>query len=243
MVAADGAFSRTARAAGWDENSHLVPAVESEIEVDDATHERFRDEARFDLGVPVHGYAWVFPKREHLSIGCLTTAPGKRQLRRTLDGYLQQLGITRIGRREDHGYAIPVRPRSTVLARDGVLLIGDAAGLADPVICEGITHAVASARCAAEAVIEHFESRTGVHAAYQRALAAEILPELTLSRFLSRLLYDHPSLRRAVFNRVGRPLCEAVAEIIAGRQTYRSLLRRPANYLRLLARLREASAT
>ncbi len=70
-VAADGALSPTARAAGWPEHRRGVPAIESEIRIDPTSFERFSGSARFDFGVPATGYAWVFPKREHLSVGCL----------------------------------------------------------------------------------------------------------------------------------------------------------------------------
>jgi geranylgeranyl reductase family protein len=234
VVAADGASSRTARAAGWPENLRNIPAVESEVRVDRAAFERLRSTARFDFGLPRHGYAWVFPKREHLSVGCLTTRRGSQGLRQCVDRYLELLGVDRIETRTDHGSLIPVTPRSTVLARDRILLTGDAAGLADPVTCEGITHAIISGRLAGQAIATAPGSPSEVYAAYHRALSRQILPELRIARGLARILYDHPNLRMALFRRVGRPLCEAVTEVICGRQSYRSLFFRPANYFKLL---------
>ena len=64
--------------------------------------------------------------------------------------------------------------------------------------------------------------------------AKGLLPELFIARGLARILYDHPGLRMALFRRVGRPLCEAVTEVICGRQNYRSLFLRPTNYFKLL---------
>jgi geranylgeranyl reductase family protein len=235
VVAADGTSSRTARAAGWPENHNSIPAVESELHVDPAAFERLRSTARFDLGLPRHGYAWVFPKRQHLSFGCLTTRRGSRGLRQCLERYLEVLGVDRVEARSDHGSLIPVAPRARVLARDRVLLTGDAAGLADPVICEGITHAIASGRHAGEAIATAPGSPSAVYAAYHRALSRNILSELRIARVLARVLYDRLNLRVALFRRVGRPFCEAFTEIICGRQSYRSLFLRPSNYFRLLA--------
>ena len=70
---------------------------------------------------------------------------------------------------------------------------------------------------------------------YTRALAREILPELRVARVMARLLYGRPGWRRAVFRRFGRPLCEAVADVISGRRSYRRLVFTPVNYLKLLA--------
>ena len=54
---------------------------------------------------------------------------------------------------ERHGFVIPVRPRTGSLARERMLLVGDAAGLADPVTAEGISLAVRSGGLAADAII------------------------------------------------------------------------------------------
>jgi geranylgeranyl reductase family protein len=241
VVAADGALSRTAQAAGWERNLRGIPAIESEIRVDAASFERLRDCARFDFELLPHGYAWVFPKREHLSVGCLTTERGTRGLKQHLERYIALLDLSRIEERKDHGFVIPVAPRSRVLARDGVLLTGDAAGFADPVTCEGISHAMASGGLAAEAIGAHVSDPRRVEECYQRTVAREILSELRIARLLARVLYDRHRLRVAIFRRLGRPLCEAFAEIISGRASYRGVFCKPANYFKLFAWLSRGS--
>ena len=236
VVAADGAGGPTAGLAGWRKRPRSVPALESEISVDAETLDRFSGRARFDLEVPPHGYSWVFPKRRHLSVGCLSRRPRQVALREALDRYLARLDIHPI-EREDHGFAIPVFPRPGPPARGRVLLTGDAAGLADPVTCEGISHAILSAQLAADALVDHHRSPDRVHRAYERALRSEILSELRLARLLARALYDFPGLRRAVFRHAGDPICRAVARVGSGRATYRGLLARPGPYLKLTRRL------
>jgi flavin-dependent dehydrogenase len=178
----------------------------------------------------------VFPKREHLSVGCLSTRKVAGGLRQQLDEYLRRVGVDRVEEREDHGYAIPVAPRRE-RARGRVLLVGDAAGLADPVTCEGITHAALSARLAARAVAEGLDDARRVRRGYERALARELLGELRRARLLAWLLYERPRWRTALFRRAGAGLCEAMAAVIAGEASYGSLLLRPRNHLALLARL------
>lgn len=232
-VAADGAGSRTARAAGWDENEHVIPALESEIRVAPGDYARFAGAARFDFGMLPRGYSWVFPKRTHLSVGCLSRERGWHGLREHLERYLVHLGLEEHGAREDHGFVIPIAPRSEELARGRVLLIGDAAGLADPVSCEGISWAILSGRIAAESIVLHAGDPPKVREAYRHRLETELLPELRTARRLARLLYDRPRLRRLAFRRVGQPLCEVIGRVFLGDASYRGLLRKPGNYFKL----------
>lgn len=234
VVAADGALSATARAAGWPEQAPGIPALESEIRVDDATLERLRGQARFDFEVVAGGYAWLFPKRHQLSIGVLSTRRGATGLRQSLQGYLRLLGIDRVVAREDHGFVIPTSPREGGPTRGPFLLVGDAAGLADPLTGEGISHAVISGGLAAASIAAGLGDHARVNASYAATLERGILAELRAARVLARLLYDHPRLRRTGFRRLGQPVCEAITRVIAGEATYRELLGSPLNYARLL---------
>ncbi len=118
-----------------------------------------------------------------------------------------------------------------------VLLTGDSAGLADPVTAEGISYAALSGRLAAAAIAASPGDPRRVARTYQRRLSEEILVELAAARPLARLLYHHPDAIRFLMRRAGEPLCRAMAEILAGRTTYRRLARSPRSYRRLLARL------
>ena len=244
VVGADGAGSRVARAAGWGSSRRAIPAIESELRVDADVFDRFAGAARFDFGPIPHGYGWVFPKRNHLSVGCLTTRsathePASRSLglNRTFEGYLQALALDRPLEREDHGFAIPIEPRDRRLARDGVVLIGDAAGLADPLTCEGISNAIRSGRLAARAMIETRKAPDRTAKAYCDLLEESILPELRWARRLAPLLYDYPRLRGFVFRRMGAGLCEAFTDVFSGSRTLQGLLSRPSTYGRFVGAL------
>jgi geranylgeranyl reductase family protein len=235
VIAADGALSPVARAAGWRAAPACVPALEGELAVGPDGLTRFADHARFDFELPAGGYAWVFPKRAHLSVGVVQMHRGPARLKELLAQYLARLGLGAAGPLELHGFLIPLRPRPGGLARGRVLLAGDAAGLADPVTAEGISHALASGRLAAQAALEERAHPERAGAAYERALERTLLPELRAARFLARLVYRHPRLRNAVFRRRGAALCSGMCAVIAGRSTYRALLFDPRNYARLLA--------
>jgi len=248
VVGADGAGSRVARAAGWTGTLHTVPALESEIRVDEKTFARFSGAARFDFGVVPDGYGWVFPKKRHLSVGCLSTrlAGDKRRsgaagLPRYLERYLGTLGLAEPVGREDHGFVIPARPRSGRLARRGVFLVGDAAGLADPLTCEGISNAIQSGRLAARAMIESRGDGERSARRYDDLLSTTLLPELRWARRLATPLYRYPGLRGFVFRRMGPQLCEAITDVFMGQRTYRDLLLRPVTYWRFMGALARPS--
>src|SRR2546427_11260474 len=222
VIVADGATGELARFAGWGDGRHLIPALEYEVRVDDATLDRFARVPRFDVGVVPHGYAWVFPKTAHLSVGVLTTPLGAINLHRQLEEYLRVIGLAPKAT-ERHGFLIPVRARTGSLARGRMLLVGDAAGLADPVTAEGISLAARSGGLAADAIIASELDPPRARAGYRAALRP-MLAELRVARTLARLLYEHPRARRWMFQRVGQRLVEAITDVFMGARTYRGSL-------------------
>src|SRR5712671_191955 len=219
VIAADGATGELARLAGWGDGRHLIPALEYEARVDDATLDRFARVPRFDVGVVPYGYAWVFPKMAHLSVGALTTQHNAINLHRWLEEYLRVIGLAPRSM-ERHGFVIPVRPRAGPLARQRMLLVGDAAGLADPVTAEGISLAARSGELAADAIVASQLDPPRARAAYRAALRP-MLAELRVARMLARLLYEHPRARCWMFRRVGQRLVEAITDVFMGARTYR----------------------
>ena len=234
LIAADGASSPVARMAVWASLPRLAPALECEVHPGAEDFQRLGETARFDFNIPAHGYGWVFPKRDHLSIGVGAMRRAGANLNAALEDYLRLLGITDTRKMERHGWVIPVAPRRGPLARGRILLAGDAAGLVDPVTAEGITNALQSGQLAAQAVVDSSLDPAKVARCYQSLLQEEILPELRAGRVLARLLYDWPRFRNWVFRRSGQALTEFMAEVVMGRRSYRAALRQPASFLKAL---------
>jgi geranylgeranyl reductase family protein len=238
LIAADGATGSTARAAGWTEPLHSVPALEAEVAVPSRLLARFTDRARFDLGAPAGGYGWVFPKARHLSVGVGVFARGgaRRRLRHELSRYLDAVGLGAASVLDVRGAPIPVRPRREA-ARGRVLLAGDAAGLADPLTGEGISLAVLSGRLAAESLLATGLDPRGAARAYLASLRRNVLGDLRIARSLAWVLYRRPGLARRLVPRLGQLAGEALTEVVAGRRTYRSLVGSGRTWRRLLAAL------
>jgi len=234
VLAADGALSRVARKAEMADGRILVPALEYEVTMPQKQLDRFYGVARFDFGILPHGYAWAFPKRQHLSIGILSMVQREGELKRTIITYLDLLGCRDVAQIEHHGFVIPIRPRTGPFMKHRVLLVGDAAGFADPVTGEGISFALRSGQSAAQSLIEGNLDEQAVHAKYTRSLAKSLMPELRAGRLFARLLYDFPRLRSWAFVQQGQRLCEAVTDVMAGTRTYRDLALKPKTLLSLL---------
>jgi geranylgeranyl reductase family protein len=235
VVAADGALSTVARKMGLANERTLIPALEYEVTVSHNQLDRFHGTARFDFGLIPHGYAWAFPKQQHLSIGVLSMAQRKNDLKQAMARYLDLLGCRSVTQVERHGFVIPIRPRSGSFVDKRVLLVGDTAGFADPVTGEGISFAIRSGLLAAQALIDGQLDEGSVRNAYTRSLAEAILPELRRGRFLARLLYNHRRIRSWAFSQLGQRLCEAVTDVMAGKRQYRDLRFKPRTMFRLVS--------
>ncbi len=234
VVAADGALSTVARKMGLTDGRVLIPALEYEVTIARDRLDRFHGTARFDFGVLSHGYAWAFPKKDHLSIGVLSTAQRGGDLKPSMTRYLNQLGCGSVTQVERHGFVIPIQPRKGPFVDKRILLVGDAAGFADPVTGEGISFAIQSGLMAAQSLIDRHLEEESVKHAYTRSLTESILPELRRGRWLARLLYDFPRTRSWAFSRQGQRLCEAVTDVMAGKRSYQDLAFTPRTLLKLL---------
>lgn len=166
VIAADGAKSLVAQKTGWKETRQLIPASVYEVFVDDDVLNRFIHAGRFDFGIVSRGYTWVFPKKNHLSIGLLSMRRGALKLDKMLKQYLRLICIDKIKRIERHNFVVPISPRKDCFMQSCVLLVGDAAGFVDPVTGEGITFAIQSGQIAARALLDGYFDEDRVKQAF-----------------------------------------------------------------------------
>jgi len=223
VIAADGAASPIARKLRLRKPGGVFLTLEYEVFVPREELSRFTGIARFDIGLVPQGYAWVFPKRNHLSIGIGSMRWGAAHLGRSLEHYLRIIGLNHIERIERHGFFIPVNPRDLNFAKGRILLAGDAAGLADPFTGEGITSAILSGQMAARALIDGNFDEHRVGKFYERAIRERILSELRLAGMLAKLIYQ-PKIRNPFFRYFGEGFINAVMDVFVGTRTYRQLL-------------------
>ncbi len=232
LVGADGATSRVARALGLRAGRRWGGTLEAEVSLDGRAElrSRYGQRAVFAMGVVPYGYAWVFPKAEVLSAGIGHFRPGRFNLRERLEREMGRLGIPLEGARL-HGHPLPsyqIRRwplwgraawRTTGdgpqerLATRRCLLVGDAAGLVDPLLGEGIRYALASGRLAAEAIAR--DDLSG----YDQAVWRAVGHSLATAGEVARVYYSMPLLGYVVGLR-NPALVRQFIDLLTGRRSY-----------------------
>ncbi len=221
VIAADGAYSPVAKMAGWSEDTRtLIPALEYEVEVSDEEYAKFSNEVRFDIDAVPAGYAWNFPKKNHLSIGVGVFQKKKLNLHQLCQEYIDKLGIKDIKSISKHGFQIPVSPRTDGFVKNNVFLIGDAAGFADPITAEGISNAIYSGNLVADAIVEGVLDLKSVEALYLEKINERLVPELMTSLRLSKWFYKQKTVRNLLLKKYGQRFSDAMADIFMGDRTF-----------------------
>lgn len=174
------------------------------------------------------GYTWSFPRPDHLAIGICAQADETTPA--ALDAHLAswaaRAGLASGCRREPYGWPIPSLSAED-FARERPagprwLLVGDAAGLVDPITREGIAFALESADLAAGALLGDSAGDT-----YVAALRRHIVPELARAARLKRGFFRGRFTRLLVDGlRSSAPVRGIMADLVAGRQPYATLKRR-----------------
>ena len=153
LVGADGANGVVARAIGIDAGIVRGVALEGNVSWDELERDPYEETAWVELGVVPGGYGWVFPKGDHANLGVGGWMSEGPKLRAHLDRLAREHRVDPARLESVRGHRLPMRRLGTPAARGHVLLVGDAAGLVDPLSGDGIYEAFVSAKLAAEAIL------------------------------------------------------------------------------------------
>ncbi len=199
LVGADGPRSSVALAMGCarprlrgEAYVRAFPPSQSELA-------RHTGTVTFDPTATLRGYGWVFPKRDHLNVGVYSQRPFGKWILDDLWSFIGSRGLRSWEKKGPYAAPIPADVRLRELARGRIMLVGDAAGLVDPISGEGIPHAIASGRMAAEAIASSLSgtaaasSLGGVAAAstlYSSRVRSEIVPAMMALRSVGNVMYS-----------------------------------------------------
>ena len=230
LVGADGANGLVARSAELGEGIVRGVALEANVRWGTLDPAPYRETAWVELGVVPGGYGWVFPKGDHANLGVGGWHDEGPRLRAHLDQLAREHGLDPGALTDVRGHRLPMRRLGAPAARGRVLLVGDAAGLVDPLSGDGIYEAFVSARLAADAIL------AGRPEGYEPALSASLDRHAGASWKAKRAADRYP---RACLWAIRAPgVFDAVAGLLRGDLAHPSEARRFARpTLRVLSRL------
>jgi geranylgeranyl reductase family protein len=201
LIGADGANGVTARASGLSPQFEEAVALEGNLPFTPDIPEDWREYVGIDLGGLAGGYGWVFPKQEHLNLGVGAWKYAGFTLRPKLTELCRRHGFDPSRLENLRGHHLPLRTSRSPIASGPIALVGDAAGLIDPLSGEGIHMAFASGRLAAANAMRYLAGETTSMAGYERSVDAELQPELDISRRLQELFHFAPPPYLALMRR------------------------------------------
>ncbi len=145
VIGADGTNGVTARALGCDAaRVHLV-ALEADLSYGAVDRERYRGRAVLELGTVPGGYGWIFAKGDHVNVGVTGWETEGPRLRTHLAELVGGCGLDGGSLENVRGYRLPLRGVGDKLTNGRGLVVGDAAGLVDPMTGDGMYEAFLSA--------------------------------------------------------------------------------------------------
>ena len=184
------------------------------------------------------GYAYIFPKRDHVNIGigyvlshfrrAVDAAP--YDLQRRFVARLRERGVVagESVRKNFTPFLIPVGGPLPETGRGRVLLAGDAGGFVNGFTAEGIYYAMVSGEHAAQAVLGASGDAGAIAERYRRACDYEIGAELRDSVWLQRYLFaDRRRIARIISGAVREETTtRLILNYAVGRLGYRQLRRK-----------------
>lgn len=155
------------------------------------------DYAALHFGYVPWGYAWCFPGPKEEIIGvCSLRNKDKRPFKPSFSDFLARLGPTRPHPPVLQSHPLPYGnflPRPSI---NRILMVGDACGLADPLLGEGIYYAHRSAQLAAQAVCASRPGFRHLDTLYAKSIQRHLLRELRWIRVYRNLLFWGGRTRR-----------------------------------------------
>lgn len=230
VVGADGANGVVARAVGLGADIVRGVALEGNVSLDRLRIDKLERTAVIELATLPGGYGWVFPKGDHANLGVGGWGSEGPRLRDHLARLAREHGVDPNALTNVRGHRLPMRKLGTRASKGRVLLVGDAAGLVDPLSGDGMYEAFTSAQLAADAIL------AGEPGRYDAALAGALDHHAAASWAAKRAFDCHPRLVFAAARAPG--VFGVVAGLLGGEVGHpseaRGLARPP---LRLVARL------
>lgn len=234
LIGADGANSVVAQRLFPGRQMKRMPTLESEVAIGRDPHYPGEGRVLIDLGATARGYAWIFPKRERLSIGVAEFRGKASSPKRIFQRFIRdEKGLASWNVPQPAGHPLPLFRGSyglftgssaSKLVEGRAMLVGDAGHLVDPLFGEGIYYAVRSGQMAAVTVLNTFRDQHCALTDYELAVGKEIYSEFRVASRLARIVYSFPRLCHRLMHRY-EEVINLYYDVLRGRQTYEGFLR------------------
>jgi geranylgeranyl reductase family protein len=204
---ADGANGVSTRAVGLDDGRDYGIALEANVPYGVVSEDEYRGLLCLELANVPGGYGWVFPKGDHVNVGVGGWEREGPRLRAHLARFCREYEIPESSLENVRGYRLPLIHARARVAKGPVALLGDAAGLVDPLSGDGIYEAFLSAKLATEALVAG--DLEGYDAELRRCLSSQLSAawgaKVALDRFprLTYAVVRTPFLWNAVVSLIG----------------------------------------
>lgn len=235
LIGAEGASGIVARMAGLRKSVEMKMAWEAEVTAAPEDLKRLSDTVFLDWGTLPGVYAWVFPKKDHFSIGVGGPAGLSKQMMQYYDLFVESISqdtahssdteICFLKTQSFASWPIPVRTKNSLFHNGSVLVTGDAAGLGDPLTGEGIYYAIRSGMLAAETCREYLSGRISSLDIYSKKINDELMAELLAANKIKQLLDAFP-LKVHYFVGKSDRAWRAFGKILRGEREYADVRRR-----------------
>ncbi|MEW5909058.1 MAG: geranylgeranyl reductase family protein [Thermodesulfobacteriota bacterium] len=229
IIGADGIFSRIRHELARRKvipdsyGDGLAPALE--LRIPKSRSPLFLHYPVLYYGFNSWGYAWSFPGNDMQTLGmCGLNRKSGVRLRQCFERFLRFQGISSPADCSIKGWAVPY---GNYLSKPGgmsTLLIGDAAGFADPVLGEGIYYAHKSALLAARAIIDTRTRCMDTAARYAELLSERVLVEMRYAKFWRGIIFSAARMvNYGVLGILMNRFSKYARETIQGKRTFRWL--------------------
>jgi flavin-dependent dehydrogenase len=165
---------------------NLNVASAFEVHISRETAKKNFDHPVIFYGFVDWGYAWIFPNKEGLKVGiCGLKRKNNKKIISLFKDFLSEMDLQDNPYEKINSYVLPYGSFLPSPYFRNVLMVGDAAGFADPFLGEGIFYAQRSAELAARAILSAAETGDTIKNSYKLitnnymcSLKEHIYPEL-----------------------------------------------------------------
>jgi geranylgeranyl reductase family protein len=175
VIGADGANGISAKALGLGSDRLFAVALEGNAPMTPEREARHRSRVTLEIDTVPGGYGWVFPKADHVNLGVGGWGHEGPRMRGHLETLCAMHGVRPDELTDVRGHRMPLRRAWAGVARERAVVVGDAAGLIDPLSGDGMFEAFLSSEIATAAALDVLAGRASGMEPYgrrlQRALA------------------------------------------------------------------------